>query len=160
MSQGRALATRTRGRFIAELASTGNVSLAALAAGGHRNTFYDCRAADPAFAAEWDEALEIATDALEAEARRRALEGVREPIVSGGKVVTDAAGEPMFIRRYSDSLMQLLLRAHRPEKFRERTETKLVGPDGGAVQVEAIRDRILRRVLRLAPGGGPGGDPE
>lgn len=160
MSQGRALATRTRTRFLEELAQSGNVTLAAQAAGSNRNTFYEHRKADDAFAADWDEALEIATDALEAEARRRALHGVEEPLVSKGRILRDDDGNPVVIRRYSDSLMQMLLRAHRPEKYRERTETKHVGPDGGAVQVEAVRERILGRVLRLAAPGGTGGDPQ
>jgi hypothetical protein len=61
-----------------------------------------------------------AADALEAEAWRRAVAGVREPIVSGGKVVRDDDGQPIAIRRYSDNLLFALLKARRPEKFREQ----------------------------------------
>jgi hypothetical protein len=44
-------------------------------------------------------------DALEAEAWRRAVDGVPEPLVSGGKVVRNDDGQPLAIRRYSDSLI-------------------------------------------------------
>ena len=48
-----------------------------------------------------DEAEEIATDRLEDEARRRAVEGVAEPLVSAGKLVRDealAAEKPASMR--------------------------------------------------------------
>lgn len=157
MSRGRTVRTpNARAKFLSALGDTGNITLAAGLSGLERSTLYDWRAEDAEFAAAWNEALEIATDALEAEARRRAMQGVAEPLVSQGRIIKDDEGKPMFVQRYSDSLMQLLLRAHRPEKFRERTETKHVGPDGGAVQIEAVRERIVGRVLRLAKPGGSG----
>ena len=57
-------------------------------AGFARQTAYAFRKASPAFALAWEDALEQATDELEAEARRRALEGVREPVTNQrGQVV-------------------------------------------------------------------------
>jgi hypothetical protein len=73
-----------------------------------------------AFAAGWGEAEERAADALEAEAWRRAVVGVQEPLVSGGKVVRDDDGQPIAIRRYSDALMITLLKARRPDRFKDR----------------------------------------
>jgi hypothetical protein len=99
--------------FLATLAATGNVKASALAAGVHRDTAYALRASEPAFAAAWASALEDATDTLEAEARRRAVDGVGEPIFQGGKYL----GE---ITKYSDTLLLALLKAHRPEKFRDK----------------------------------------
>jgi hypothetical protein len=52
-----------------------------------RRTAYAHRLADPEFAADWDDALEASIDDLEGEARRRAMEGVAEPVVSMGRVV-------------------------------------------------------------------------
>ena len=75
------------------------------------------RKEDPVFAAAWDEAEEKAADVLEAEARRRAVLGVPKPL---GKVVRDDDGQPIAIRRYSDTLLLALLRAHRPPR-RERS---------------------------------------
>ncbi|MGH7056864.1 MAG: hypothetical protein ACREFZ_03135 [Acetobacteraceae bacterium] len=72
--------------------------------------------------------MEVAVDALEAEARRRALEGVATAVVYGGRVVLDNAGAPLTIRRYSDALLTLLLRAHRPEKYRLRDSPRKDAP--------------------------------
>ena len=80
----------------------------------------------------WDAALEIGNDYLEKEAQRRAVEGYEEPVVHKGiqAFVRDAqTGEleldengkpiPLTIRRYSDRMLEILLKARRPEKFRE-----------------------------------------
>ena len=107
-------------RFLKSLADTGNVTAAVAVAGTSRTRVYELRKADPAFAAAWEEAEEMAVDALEAEARRRAVEGVAEPLVSAGKLVRNDDGRPIAIRRYSDNLLLALLKAHRPPR-RERT---------------------------------------
>ena len=80
----------------------------------------------------WDAALEIGNDYLEQEAQRRAVEGYEEPVVHKGiqafvrdpvtgELELDAHGRPipLTIRRYSDRLLEVLLKARRPEKFRE-----------------------------------------
>jgi hypothetical protein len=69
------------------------------------------RKQDPGFASAWEEAEESAADALEAEAWRRAVDGVPEPLISAGKVVHDDDGQALAIRRYSDILMLALLKA-------------------------------------------------
>jgi hypothetical protein len=107
-------------RFLRALADTGSVTAAVAVAGTSRTRVYELRKADPAFAAGWDEAEEVAADRLEDEARRRAVEGVQEPLVSSGKIVRDDNDQPIAIRRYSDMLLLALLKAHQPEKFRER----------------------------------------
>jgi hypothetical protein len=81
-------------RFIEVFAATGNVRLAAGAAGVSRDAPYKRARRSPAFAARWARAREEAIDTLEAEARRRALSG-------------------------SDALLMFLLRALRPALYRE-----------------------------------------
>ena len=136
MAQALTKATRQRARetFLTELAARGNVSAAAAAAGLSRVTFYEWRSADSAFAAAWDEALETAIDAMELEARRRAVEGVEKPLI--GRVGKDQDGIITVIREYSDSLMTLLLKAHRPEKYRERTDVQ----HHGTIEIEYVND--------------------
>lgn len=136
MAQAYTKATRQRARaqFLDELRQRGNVSDAAKAAGMARETFYKWRADDEEFAAAWNEALEEATDTMEREAWRRAVEGVDEPVF--GRIGKDLDGEVGTIRRYSDSLMQLLLKAHRPEKYRERQQVE----HSGSVGIEYIND--------------------
>lgn len=134
----RALTLRTQQRaretFLNELRVRGNITDAAAAAGMSRTTFYEWRRSDPAFAEAWAEALDEAADTLERETWRRAVEGVEEPVF--GRVGKDQDGEIGTIRRYSDSLMQLLLRAHKPEKYRERHEVQATG----VIRVEYVND--------------------
>jgi hypothetical protein len=106
-------------RFLEALADTGSVSTAASVAGTSRTRVYELRKADPTFASAWQEAEENSVDRLEDEARRRALEGVPELLVSAGKLVRDDEDKPITVRRYSNSLLLGLIRAHRPPR-RER----------------------------------------
>ena len=107
-------------RFIKALSKTGNVTKAAALASTSRTRGYELRNRDPAFAAAWQEAEEVAADRLEDEARRRAVEGVSEPLVSAGKLVRDDDGQPIMVRRYSDKLLLALIKARRPPP-RERS---------------------------------------
>jgi hypothetical protein len=107
------LTKKLQAQFLEALADTGSV-------GTSRTRVYELRKADATFASAWQDAEEIAVGRLEDEARRRALEGVREPLVSGGKLVHDGEGKPITIRRYSDNLLLALLKAHRPPR-RERS---------------------------------------
>lgn len=125
---------RVRAMFLRELGKRANVSDAARMAKIGRSTVYQWREAEPEFAASWDEAVEQALGLLEAEAWRRAVDGVEEPIV--GRVGKDEDGIVTYVRKYSDSLMQTLLKAHRPEKYRERQEVQ----HSGAVQIEYVND--------------------
>jgi hypothetical protein len=129
-------------KFIAHLAKTCNVSRAARLAKVGRKTAYEHRERDPKFAAEWDEALEIAVDALEYEMRRRAIEGCVEPVFYKG----DECGS---IRRYSDLLAIFLAKAHRPEKYRDnfRQDQKTTGNLADLV-AEAEARAELRKLER------------
>ena len=96
------ITARRRQRFLEALAETGNVTLAARAAAVSRTSIYAHRHADDDFERAWLEAEQVAADRLEAEAWRRGVDGVSEPVVSAGRLVTDAAGNPIFVQRYSD----------------------------------------------------------
>lgn len=106
--------------FLAALEKAGNVSTAAATVGITRQCAYQARDRDARFREAWDVAIEAATDALEAEARRRALEGTDEPVFFKGEICGN-------IRKYSDTLMIVLLKAHRPDKFRERVQAEHSG---------------------------------
>ncbi|WP_267395246.1 MULTISPECIES: hypothetical protein [unclassified Sphingomonas] len=106
-----------REAFLETLTACCNVTAACKAAGIGRQTAYQWREDDPAFAVAWAGALEEAVDALEKEAWRRAAEGVDKPIVFQG-VVTGS------YREYSDRLMEILLKAHRPDKYIERVRSE------------------------------------
>lgn len=113
------LTKERQGRFLEALANTVSVTAAIAVANTSRTRVYELWKADPAFASAWQEAEEIATDRLEEEARR-AIEGIAEPLVNAGKLVRDDDGKPVLVRRYSDNLLLVLLKAHRPPR-RERS---------------------------------------
>jgi hypothetical protein len=106
----RTLKKRGRARFLAALAESGNVRLSCQAARVGRSTVYAWRDADEKFRGEWDAALEEAVDVLEAEARRRGVEGVEEPVYYQGEKVG-------AVRRYSDTLLIFLLKGLRPQRY-------------------------------------------
>lgn len=87
-------------RFLEILGQSCNVTLACKGAGVDRTVAYDHKKQMPDFAAAWEDAKEAAIEILEAEAWQRA-------------------------RKQSDTLMIFLLKAHKPEKYRERTEIDL-----------------------------------
>jgi hypothetical protein len=124
--------------FLKTLAGTGNVTAAAALAGTSRTRVYEFRKIDPAFAAAWDEAEEMAADALEAEARRRGVEGVQEPLVSAGRIVRDDEGQPIAIRRYSDNLLLALLKARRPPRRERAVRFQLPPLQSAADAVDAL----------------------
>lgn len=105
--------------FLAELMLNGGiVSRAATATGVSKLAFYLKRRQDPLFAKAWDEAIcGPGTDVVEDEARRRAINGVEEPVFYQG----DVCG---YVTKYSDSLLVRVLAAHRT-KYRDRSETSI-----------------------------------
>jgi hypothetical protein len=141
-------------RFLAEVSASANIKAACAAAGVGRATVYQRRDSDVEFAGLLSLALDDAVDDLELEARRRAHEGVERPVFgSGGPGVGTV--EVGRIREYSDTLMIFLLKAHRPEKYRERHEVKHTGRVGVAVTAEELSDDELAAIA--AGDAGPGG---
>ncbi len=124
------LTDRAKEKFLEVVRTTCNVSEAARSIGMARQSLYDARNRDSQFARGWDQAIEEAADCLEREAWRRAVEGWEEPVFYQGKEVG-------AVRKYSDRMLELLLKGHRPEKFKDRHEVtggpsplQFVGYDG------------------------------
>ncbi len=109
--------------FLAILSNGSSVQAAVQAIGCSRSNAYKRRQNDPEFAAQWDAAIEAGSDLLEDEAKRRAHEGVLEPVYYQGQEVGQ-------VRKYSDTLLMFMLKARRPDKFKERKEQQLTGKDG------------------------------
>jgi AcrR family transcriptional regulator len=101
-----------RATFLSTLSDTCNVSEAARKAGIGRRTVYEWRDDDAEFEAAWDDAVQQAIDKLEGVAFERA-----------------STGE-------SDRMLELLLKAHRGEKYREQRSVELTGKDGGPIKSE------------------------
>lgn len=122
--------------FLSALSEAGVVRYACKAAGVTSQAVYLRRAEVPEFAAAWVQALDDAADLLESEAVRRGRDGIVEHVVGKG-------GEVYENTKYSDTLLIFLLKGARPEKYRERFDTKLSGSiDLGTVVAAAHASAI------------------
>jgi hypothetical protein len=153
----------------------------------NRQYAYEYRARHPDFGERWEEAEADARDALELEARRRAIHGVERPLIARGEVIGlwyDPAGNvvpkgtpgarfvPQTVREYSDALLALLLRGHFPDRYRDRQVEHRHGgngqpirhtvaataPDYSNLSTEQLLQ--LQELLRLARGGPAAGRGE
>jgi hypothetical protein len=133
----RGLARDWRPVFLKTMGQCANVTLSCRAAGISRKTAYQHRERDERFAEQWADAFDDAVDRLELEARRRAVDGTERPVFYKGVKVGS-------YREYSDNLLMFLLRAYRPEKFRENYDlTKLVEQYRAAVAGKVANGRIV-----------------
>jgi AcrR family transcriptional regulator len=89
-------------RFLETLAEQGTVSCAAQAAGVSRMTAYRWRDSDREFAALWDEAMEVAIDAVESALYQKARSGETIPMIFYLK-----AHRPIYRDRLTINLPQL-----------------------------------------------------
>jgi hypothetical protein len=107
-----------KARFLKEIAASGSTSAGCKVAHVDRTTVYRWRVEDPDFQVEEDRARETLIDSMEAEAFRRGVKGVQRPVYQAGAL----AG---YVTEYSDLLLQLLLRANRPDKYREKNDIQV-----------------------------------
>jgi hypothetical protein len=117
--------------FITALRNSGNVRAACNAAHIDRRLAYDHREKQADFAAQWDSAIQDAADVLEAEAQRRAFNGVPEPVYYQGQQVG-------AVTRYSDTLLIFLLKGIRPEKYGDRIKVDM--------QIRAEAERLAQKL--------------
>ena len=132
------LTPKKKALFCQALAEGGSVSKAASAVGVSRNAMYKLRKRDEEFAQEWDDAVESGTDVLEDEAVRRAKEGTDKPVFYQGV-------ECGRVREYSDTLLIFMLKARRPEKFRDGVVDKSEGVNQLAELVETMKAEHAKR---------------
>src|SRR5258708_1551551 len=96
------------------------------------------------YAAAFADAHEEACDSLEQEARRRATEGVDEPVFYQGK-------ECGTVRRYSDTLLIFLLKGALPSKYKDRVEQHITGKG----VLGDLTDEELEAIARSGGSGTP-----
>ena len=124
-------AAKAKELFLDIFRVTGNVSQAAKAAGIHRSSVYEWQESDEKFSAAYNVAAIESNEALEAEAHRRGVIGVKQPVYQGGQMVG-------YIKRYSDTLLLKLLAARMPDKYADWRNQK-IDVSGGMV-VEYVND--------------------
>lgn len=106
-----------REKFLAALKAGASVSKAATDAGIPRRTAYNWRDADKTFAESWDDAIEEGTDRLEDEGVKRGL-------------------------ATSDTMLIFMLKARRPEKFKDRAHVDIDLAVGRGSRMEAALKRL------------------
>ena len=132
--------------FLAAYSMCGNVSAAARLARCARSQHY-WWLQKPEYAEAFAEAREKALDLLEAEARRRAVEGTEEPVVHKGRLCykLDPQGrrtnELLTVRKYSDTLLIFLLKGAMPEKYRDSVKVELSNHKELVERLKAGRER-------------------
>ncbi len=113
-----------------------HIAQAAEAAGIERGMHYYWLKHDPTYRPRFEEADKIAIEALEDEASRRAMQGVDEPVFQGGEQVGT-------VRKYSDRLMEFLLRGRNPAKYGDRFRAEMSGPNGDPIKAEIKHEIVL-----------------
>jgi hypothetical protein len=136
--------------FLEALATGVTHTTAAKLAQVSRTTPYRLCDQDPDFTAAYKQALDAGADMLVDEVRRRAFEGVDEPVIYQGQMQgswVDGEGRPasaedegarfipLTVKKYSDNLLMFLVKARRPE-FRDKGTVELSGPGGGPMQLQ------------------------
>ena len=129
--------------FLLVFGRIGSVTGAAREAGVSRSTHYNWLETDLDYAEQFENTNEELADALEEEARRRALEGVDEPVYYRGERVGS-------FRKYSDALLILLLRAKRPEQFRDSVAINNTIDAATGVIDPAIMNTLTDEELEMA----------
>lgn len=135
---------RRKAKLLKLMAVDGNVGTSCAAVGIARVTLYRHLDSDTEFAAAYAEARETAADVLEAEAYRRAVEGVPEPVYQGGREVG-------AVQRYSDVLLMLLLRSNRPSKFRENYVPREAPSDNAILALVDVLARSRQAISEPVP---------
>lgn len=103
-------------------------------------TWYGWKERTPELQDDVVKCLEMAGETIEEEIRRRAIDGVDEPVYQGGKLVG-------HVKRYSENLLLALARAHMPHRYDR----------GGAMNMKNLTDAELHEIAGTARvrGAGP-----
>ena len=147
-------------KFLKAYRQCGVIKYACQIARIHRSTFYEWRDTNEDFKICLVYAQEDAHDVLEYSAHEQAVTGIFEPLVSAGQPVyeqipvLDEDGKPVLDSRdrpvvkrgklltkrvLAPSLLQTLLKANLPEKYKDKQSVELTGKDGQPVQFQHLQ---------------------
>ena len=143
--------------FLLHLREVPNVTRAAALVGLTPGSVRYHKKSKPEFSRLWEEAVEQSIDLMEQIAHAKAFYGTAKPIIHQGQPTyqrdftaqvvdpdtgllkyvepheapfkRDTNGDliPMVVHEMSDALITFLLKAHRPEKYRERSDVNVTG---------------------------------
>lgn len=121
--------TKKKSKFIDIFSDCGNVSRSCEILGVSRRSAYNHKDRDPKFAEMWDDAQSRYVEKLEAEADRRATEGLlkKKFLTNGEPVIDPETGKQYLEREYSDTLLIFRLKALAPKRYRENLDVTSAG---------------------------------
>lgn len=124
--------------FLVAFSETASIQRAAELAGVTRAAHYEWlnHDTDEVYKQAFLEAKELATQALESEMIRRAIEGNDRPVFHKGKLIAR-------YKEYSDTLLIFALKAQRPNVYRDNYNVQVSGPEGAPLIPVAAVDQIL-----------------
>jgi len=122
-------------QFLKRFGDHGCVRRACTEIGVGHSAVYNWRKKDDTFASGFQDAEHQAVSHLEAEALRRAIDGVDQPVFHGG----DQVGS---VRKYSDTLLIFLLKARAPDRYRDNYHFTHAGPAGGAIDIKVQHEQV------------------
>lgn len=96
---------------------------------------------DPEFAKAVEEHKALSADTIEAEAYRRAVQGVDEPVFFNGVTVG-------HVKRYSDRLLDKLLTAAKPDKYGNKSTVSVEGKITHEVAIKA-KHKIMGNLEKI-----------
>lgn len=137
--------------FIKTFAQTANVLASCRASGVDRSTVDEWREHDVTFTVRYHTAERDAIDVLRAEAFRRAVQGVDEPLTSMGKIVMvkgdDGKERPLTVKKYSDSVLLALLKARAPEMKESTTKIDITSNGQTVGQLDLTTLMTMRETM-------------
>lgn len=109
------------------------------------------RQQDIEFGDLYREAESAFVDTLEREAIRRAMHGVADVVIQGGKIVMDPRSDPtdpqpLLRRTYSDGLMMFVLKGRRREVYGDKLETD----NTHKINVDGARESLAAKLRAAA----------
>jgi hypothetical protein len=146
-----------RRAFLTAFCLNGNVSEACRAAEIERSTAYRAKTNDPDFAQDWAAAEEVASDALLAEAWRRAVHGGRSYKFDkdGFPLRHPETQEPYYEVSKSDTLLLALLKARLPAMFGDKLKLDASVSTGPAYDLSRLSPEQLAQLEALTRAATP-----
>lgn len=149
-----------QGPFLEALSRLPIATSACHAASISANVAYHWRRTSAEFAVAWMEALNEGLDRMEQELYRRGMVGIEHKTVrtstrarqlASGETVTDTETVETVETNVETGAIVTMLKAYRPERYRERYEHHHSAPDGGPVRYEDVgaQPRTAERLLGL-----------
>lgn len=150
MSADEDLDTRKRA-WLEAFEEGGTVVAACKASDVPRSTAYQWRSKDEAFLLAWHDIEEATTERMEREAYRRGVEGVDRAVYHMGKVIGAE-------RQYSDTLLIFMLKARKPDTYRDnvhvKQDIKISAAGSALVENPALAEEGRGLLRRAASAGG------